>query len=237
MRDGKVWRMFQDIAFSYDRQNSILSLGADIWWRYRLAGLIGPGFGRVLDAATGTGEVALAIRRRRPGLSVIGLDFSAAMLAKARDKIRARGERRYHLGLADCRRLPVAEGSVAAVTMAFGIRNIAERVAVLREFYRVLSPGGEVFIMEFGLPRAKPLAALYRFYFDRILPPLGNWLSRTDYAYSYLVESVDAFPDDATFLGFLAEAGFVDCRVTDLTWGVARIFRGRKGEPGPGDCA
>jgi demethylmenaquinone methyltransferase/2-methoxy-6-polyprenyl-1,4-benzoquinol methylase len=228
MRDVKVWRMFQDIAFSYDRQNSVLSLGVDIWWRYRLAGMIGPGFGRVLDAATGTGEVALEIRRRRPGLSVIGLDFSAAMLAKAREKIRARGVTRYHLGLADCRRVPLADGSVAAVTMAFGIRNIAERVAVLREFLRVLASGGEVFIMEFGQPRPKLLAALYRFYFDRVLPPLGNWLSRTTYAYSYLVESVDAFPDDAAFLGHMAEAGFADCRVTDLTFGVARVFRGRK---------
>lgn len=230
MRDTKVRRMFEDIAFSYDRQNSILSLGVDIWWRKRLAAMIEPGWGTVLDAATGTGEVALELRRRRPGLRVLGLDFSAAMLAKARDKIRARGETGYRLGQADCRALPVGADSVAAVTMAFGIRNIAERVAVLREFYRVLVPRGQVFIMEFGLPRPKPLAALYRFYFDRVLPPLGNWLSRTNYAYSYLVESVDAFPDDAAFLGNLAEAGFTDCRVTDLTFGIARVFSGRKGE-------
>jgi demethylmenaquinone methyltransferase / 2-methoxy-6-polyprenyl-1,4-benzoquinol methylase len=229
MRDVKVWRMFQDIAFSYDRQNSILSLGVDVWWRKRLADMIEPGYGLVLDAATGTGEVALELRRRRPGLKVLGLDFSPAMLAQARDKIRTRGETGYQLGLADCRALPVAQGSVAAVTMAFGIRNIAERVAVLREFYRVLIPRGQVFVMEFGLPRPRLLAALYRFYFDRILPPVGNRLSRTDYAYSYLVESVDAFPGDDAFLGNMAEAGFTDCRVTDLTFGVARVFCGRKG--------
>jgi demethylmenaquinone methyltransferase/2-methoxy-6-polyprenyl-1,4-benzoquinol methylase len=229
MRDVKVWRMFEDIAFSYDRQNSILSLGVDIWWRRRLAGMIEPGFGLVLDAATGTGEVALEIRRRRPGLRVVGLDFSAAMLAGAKAKIRARGQTGYHLGRADCRVLPLADACVAAVTMAFGIRNIAERVAVLREFHRVLAPGGQVHVMEFGLPRPRPLAALYRFYFDRVLPPLGNWLSRTDYAYSYLVESVDAFPGDAAFLGQMAEAGFVQCRVRDLTFGVARVFTGRKG--------
>jgi demethylmenaquinone methyltransferase / 2-methoxy-6-polyprenyl-1,4-benzoquinol methylase len=228
MRDTKVRRMFEDIAFSYDLQNSILSLRVDVWWRKVLADLIEPGFGLVLDAATGTGEVALEIRRRRPGLQVLGLDFSPAMLERARDKIRRRGVTGYDLGVADCRSLPLTGNCVAAVTMAFGIRNIAERVAVLREFYRVLAPGGQVHIMEFGLPRPRPLAALYRFYFDRILPPLGNFLSRTDYAYSYLVESVDAFPSDAVFCGHLAEAGFTDCRVTDLTFGVARIFTGRK---------
>jgi len=228
MRDTKVRRMFEDIAFSYDLQNSILSLRIDVLWRKVLADLIEPGYGLVLDAATGTGEVALEIRRRRPGLRVLGLDFSPAMLERARDKIRRRGVTGYDLGVADCRSLPLADGCIAAVTMAFGIRNIAERVAVLREFHRVLVPGGQVHIMEFGLPRPRPLAALYRFYFDRILPPLGNFLSRTDYAYSYLVTSVDAFPADDVFCGHMAEAGFTDCRVQDLTFGIARIFSGRK---------
>jgi len=228
MRDTLVRRMFDDIAFSYDSQNSILSLGVDILWRKALADLIEPDRGLVLDAATGTGEVALTIRRRRPGLTVVGLDFSPAMLDVARGKIARRGVVGYHLGVADCRNLPVAADSVAAVTMAFGIRNIAERLAVLREFYRVLVPGGQIHIMEFGLPRPRLLAAAYRFYFERILPPLGNFLSRTNYAYSYLVTSVDAFPDDDAFCALMAEAGFVGCRVTDCTFGVARIFTGRK---------
>jgi demethylmenaquinone methyltransferase / 2-methoxy-6-polyprenyl-1,4-benzoquinol methylase len=228
MRDTKVRRMFQDIAFSYDFQNSVLSLGIDILWRKTLVDAIEPGYGRILDAATGTGEVGLAIRRRRPGLSVLGLDFSPAMLDVARDKIRKRGITGYRLGVADCRMLPLRDGCVAAVTMAFGIRNIAERVAVMREFHRVLVPGGQIHIMEFGIPRSRLLGALYRFYFDRILPPIGNFLSHTNYAYSYLVESVDAFPRDAAFLGHMAEAGFIETRVTDLTFGVARIFTGRK---------
>jgi demethylmenaquinone methyltransferase/2-methoxy-6-polyprenyl-1,4-benzoquinol methylase len=228
MRDAKVRRMFEDIAFSYDFQNSALSLGVDILWRKRLVDMIEPGYGLVLDAATGTGEVALAIRRRRPGLTVLGLDFSPAMLAVARGKIRKRGITGYRLGLADCRALPVRDGCVAAVTMAFGIRNIAERVAVMREFHRVLVPGGQMHVMEFGIPRNRLAAALYRFYFDRILPPVGNFLSRTDYAYSYLVQSVDAFPGDADFCARMADAGFRECRVTDLTFGLARIFSGRK---------
>ena len=228
MRDTKVRRMFEDIAFSYDFQNSALSMGVDISWRKRLVDMLEPGYGLVLDAATGTGEVGLAIRRRRPGLRVVGLDFSPAMLAVAREKIRRRRVAGYSLGVADCRELPVRENTVAAVTMAFGIRNIAERVAVMREFHRVLVPGGRMHIMEFGMPRYGLGRALYRFYFDRILPPFGNFLSRTDYAYSYLVESVDAFPNDADFLAQMAEAGFGECAVTDLTFGLARIFTGRK---------
>ena len=228
MRDTKVRRMFEDIAFSYDFQNSALSLGMDILWRKSLVDAIEPGYGLVLDAATGTGEVALAIRRRRPGLRVLGLDFSPAMLAVAREKIRKRGVTGYRLGVADCRELPLPANRFAAVTMAFGIRNIAERVAVMSEFHRVLLRGGQMHIMEFGIPRNRLAAALYRFYFDRILPPVGNFLSRTDYAYSYLVESVDAFPSDAAFLAQMAEAGFTDCRVRDLTFGVTRIFSGRK---------
>lgn len=228
MRDTLVRRMFEDIAFSYDFQNSALSLGIDIWWRRVLVGMLEPTAGIVLDAATGTGEVGLAIRRRRPGLSVVGLDFSPAMLAVAQAKAARKHATGYHLGVADCRDVPLADGSVDAVTMAFGIRNIAERVAVMREFHRVLKPGGQMHIVEFGMPRNALAAALYRFYFDRILPPVGNFLSRTDYAYSYLVESVDAFPRDADFLAQMAEAGFAEGRVTDLTFGVARIFTGRK---------
>lgn len=228
MKDVLVRRMFEDIAFSYDFQNSALSLGVDIYWRRLFVDMIEPGYGLVLDAATGTGEVALAIRRRRPGLKVLGLDFSPAMVAVAAEKIRRRAVTGYRLAVADCRDVPVRSGSVAAVTMAFGIRNIAERVCVMREFYRVLVPGGRMHIMEFGMPRNELSKVFYRFYFDRLLPPIGNFLSRTDYAYSYLVESVDAFPDDAAFLAQMAEAGFAQCAVTDLTFGLARVFTGRK---------
>ncbi len=228
MRDVLVRRMFEDIAFSYDFQNSALSLGVDIYWRRRFVNMLAPREGLVLDAATGTGEVALAIRRRRPGLRVLGLDFSPAMIEVARQKIAKRGVTGYRLAVADCRDVPVRDACVDAVTMAFGIRNIAERVAVMREFHRVLVPGGRMHIMEFGMPRNELGRAAYRFYFDRVLPPFGNFLSRTDYAYSYLVESVDAFPSDAHFLAHMAEAGFAECRVTDLTFGLARVFTGRK---------
>ncbi len=230
MKDFQVKAMFERIAFSYDLQNSVLSLGIDILWRKRLAreAALEPGQ-RCLDAAVGTAEVALELLRRSPRSQVLGVDFSPAMLAKAREKFRQRRPVRVpELVCGDCRALPLTDASVNLVTMAFGIRNIAERVAVLREFHRVLQPGGRVLVMEFGIPRNPLLRGLYRLYFDHVLPPLGNFLSRTDYAYSYLVESVDAFPGPEAFLAEFAEAGFVRATVTPLTGGTALLYCGHK---------
>lgn len=230
MKDFQVKEMFERIAFSYDMQNSVLSLGIDILWRKRLARMAAlPPNGLCLDAAVGTAEVSFDLLRSRPGARVLGVDFSPAMLTKAREKRnrRAAGER-LRLVCGDCRALPVADATADAVTIAFGIRNIAERVQVLSEFFRVLKPGGRALVMDFGIPPNPLLAKLYRLYFDHVLPPLGNFLSKTDYAYSYLVESVDAFPDDASFLAEMRQAGFQAPCVTHLTFGVARIFRGEK---------
>jgi len=232
MQDFQVRDMFQRIAFSYDMQNSVLSLGVDILWRKRLAreAALPPG-GVCLDAAVGTAEVAFELLRSQPDARVLGVDFSPAMLAKAHEKrARRKGGDRLDLACGDCRALPVADGAADVATIAFGIRNIAERVQVLREFHRVLKPGGRVLVMDFGTPPNPLLRRLYRLYFDHVLPPLGNFLSRTDYAYSYLVESVDAFPDDAAFLAEMAQAGFQAPAARHLTFGVARIFSAEKGQ-------
>ncbi|MEJ2690410.1 MAG: class I SAM-dependent methyltransferase [Deltaproteobacteria bacterium] len=128
----------------------------------------------------------------------------------------------------DGRWLPVRTSSFDAVTISFGIRNIEEKELVLREFYRVLKPGGRLCIMEFSYPDLPLLDGLYRFYFHHILPPVGNWLSGTDYAYSYLAESVDKFPPDQDFLKTIGEAGFSGLGVRKLTFGIAKIFYGTK---------
>ena len=230
MKDTAVRAMFETIAATYDLQNSFLSLRRDIYWRRALAGAIRMN-GRylVLDVAVGTAEVALEICRQHPAAQVIGVDFSPAMLKVGKQKIAARQlDDRIGMLAGDGRWLPVRNASVDAVTIAFGIRNIEERFAALQEFYRVLKPGGELFIMEFSYPDGPVLGRLYRFYFDHILPPVGNWLSRTDYAYSYLSASVDEFPADSIFMREIEQAGFERLDVKKLTFGIAKIFHGLK---------
>lgn len=230
MKDTAVKAMFETIAGGYDFQNSCLSLGIDIYWRKMMAGALQlPDQATVLDVAVGTGEVAVAICRRHPGTRVIGIDFSPAMLAVGRQKIAARKlSGRIDLATGDGRQLPIRSGSMDAVIISFGIRNIKEKAEVLREFYRVLKPGGQLLIMDFSFPETPLIAPLYRFYLNHILPPLGNFISGTDYAYSYLAESVANFPGDREFLGLIGGAGFCDCRVNKLTFGIAKIFAGRK---------
>jgi len=230
MKDTAVKSMFETIAGGYDFQNSCLSLGVDIYWRKVLAGMLQlPLDGLVLDVAVGTSEVAMAICRRHTEARVLGIDFSPAMLAVAQKKISRRGlTSRINLATGDGRRLPVASATVGAVTISFGIRNIEEKALVLAEFYRVLKPGGQLLIMDFSYPEGPLLGPLYRFYLNHILPPLGNFISGTDYAYSYLAESVANFPGDREFLGLIAAAGFHDCGVKKLTFGIAKIFAGRK---------
>jgi len=230
MKDTAVKAMFETIAPSYDFQNSFLSLRRDIYWRRALAEILQlDKGGTVLDVAVGTAETALAISCRYPRVRVVGVDFSPAMLSVGKKKIAARGhDIKISLTLGDGRQLPIRSGSVDAVTISFGIRNMEERMLALGEFHRVLKPGGRLFIMEFSYPDQPLLNRLYRFYFDHILPPVGNLLSRTNYAYSYLADSVDSFPDDRQFIGEFAAAGFTDTGIKKLTFGIAKIFQGRK---------
>jgi demethylmenaquinone methyltransferase / 2-methoxy-6-polyprenyl-1,4-benzoquinol methylase len=225
-----IRRMFEDIAFSYDCQNSVLSLRRDVSWRRALVRTIrSPQQGILLDAATGTSEVGIEICRQNPEARVVGLDISSRMLEIGRRKVHARGfNDRIHLGMGDGRRLPLKDSSVTAVSMAFGIRNIDERAEVLAEFRRVLRPGGQVLIMEFGYPEVPVLRQMYGLYFNHLLPPVGNLLSKTDYAYTYLVESVRAFPGEAAFLREMEDAGFAELEVVKLTFGIARIYSGIK---------
>lgn len=230
MKDTAVKAMFETIAPSYDFQNSFLSLRRDIYWRRALAEEMQPEAGSIfLDVAVGTAETALSITRRHPDIRVVGVDFSPAMLAVGRKKLSGRyPDAPIRLTAGDGRQLPVRSDSVDGVTISFGIRNMEERDVVLAEFHRVLRPGGRLFIMEFSYPDNPALYRLYRFYFDYILPPVGNWLSRTDYAYSYLADSVNDFPDDTGFLAEISRAAFTDLAVRKLTFGIAKIYMGRK---------
>jgi demethylmenaquinone methyltransferase/2-methoxy-6-polyprenyl-1,4-benzoquinol methylase len=230
MKDYQVKRMFETIAFSYDFQNSFLSLRRDVYWRRALAQSITErDEALILDMATGTAEVAMEICKHHPGAKVVGVDFSPKMLDIGHQKVKSRGLlRRIHLSLGDGRQLPVQSGCFDAATIAFGIRNIEQRDQALAEFNRILKPGGQLLIMEFDVPDDLVLGTIYRLYFDYIMPPLGNLLSRTSYAYSYLADSVHGFPGEREFLQEIGDAGFTSLSVKKLTYGVAKIFEGVK---------
>jgi len=230
MKNPDIKKMFETIAEGYDFQNRFLSLRVDTYWRKKMVENIRDDInGTVLDVATGTAEVALEIVRQRPGLKVLGIDFSANMLKIGREKVKKKGfEDKIHLFLGDALKIPFKKSQFDALTIAFGIRNIKERKEALREFYTVLKPGGQLIIMEFGLPNTPLIGHLYQFYFNRILPWLGDTISRTGYAYTYLANSVHKFPLPEDFVGMIEKAGFREVKIKKLTFGTALLFIARK---------
>ncbi len=223
--------MFDAIAPRYDLLNRLLSLGIDRRWR-RLAvsQLQLPPTGRVLDIATGTGDVALEIAARTPPtVRIVGSDFTQGMLVRGREKVlNSPWRERITLVNAPCEALPHPDFSFDGVSIAFGIRNVVDRQAGLREMHRVLRPGGRVVILEFSTPRSRLVKSAYHFYFRRLLPRIGGLLSQRS-AYQYLPDSVLEFPEREIFKGMMAAAGFTDVRHLDLTFGIATIYVGDRG--------
>jgi len=230
MPDGPtIQAMFAGVAPRYDRANRLLSLGVDRWWRRRTVAFAGVRTGeRALDVCAGTGDLTLALQRA--GARAIGADFCAPMLARATVKAaRPAGDPGLSpLFLAgDAMRLPFADHTFDLATVAFGIRNVADPVAGLREMARVVRPGGRVVVLEFCRPRLPLLGGAYLFYFRRILPRLGKWISGAENgAYDYLPASVMAFPERAAFLGLMTAAGLTRPRQRILTGGIAALYRG-----------
>lgn len=242
---SRISGMFDAIAGRYDLLNHLLSAGLDKRWRKRaVAALQLTGRETVLDLCTGTADLALAAtsgpkRARR----VIGIDFSAAMLDIGREKADRAAEGTGGAGAsapaipialirADAMRIPLNDRTVDAVTIGFGIRNVEQPAAVCREIIRVLRPGGRLVILEFSLPRSKMLRKCYLWYFRQILPLIGRVISRHPSAYSYLPESVEAFPSPEVFSGQLRAAGFGTVRAIPLTFGVVYMFVAVK-DPAP----
>ncbi|MCP3178456.1 bifunctional demethylmenaquinone methyltransferase/2-methoxy-6-polyprenyl-1,4-benzoquinol methylase UbiE [Desulfuromonas sp. KJ2020] len=223
-----IREMFDTIAPRYDLLNRLLSLGIDRRWRaFAVRQLQIPEGGRVLDVATGTGDVALEIATRTPdSVRIVGEDLTQGMLRIGQEKIAASAfAHRIFLVNAPCEAMPHPGSVFDGVTIAFGIRNVVDRLAGLQEMVRVLKPGGRAVILEFSNPRSRLFKALYYFYFRRVLPFIGGLLSKRS-AYQYLPDSVLEFPDQQTFKGMMAEAGFTDLRHFDLTFGIATIYVG-----------
>lgn len=224
---SRIAGMFDAIAARYDLLNMVLSLGLDRRWRRRaIASLHLTGTERVLDVCAGTADVAIGTALAQPGSHrVVGVDFAGAMLAKGREKIQAAGlSSRVQLVRGDAMHLPVADASVDALTIAFGIRNVQVTDAACREMLRVLKPGGRLAILEFGLPQAPGLRQLYAWYFLRVLPRIGSLVSRHGGAYSYLPASVGAFPWGQDFADLLTRAGFSSAASRPLTLGVVYLY-------------
>jgi len=217
-----VQAMFARIARRYDLLNRVLSVGIDRRWRARLVARLGPLDGvRVLDVACGTGDLAFELAQA--GAQVVGLDFTHEMLVVARGKDRA-GRVPFLNG--DALALPCAGASFDAATIAFGLRNLADRPRGLAELARVVRPGGRVMVLEFSLPRSPLLAGPYRFYFTRVLPRIGALVSGDDAAYRYLPDTVLAWPRPEALQLELEGAGLVACGFELLSGGIACLSYG-----------
>jgi demethylmenaquinone methyltransferase/2-methoxy-6-polyprenyl-1,4-benzoquinol methylase len=217
-----VQAMFGDIAPRYDFLNHLLSLNTDRRWRRRAAALARPR-GPVLDICTGTGDLAAALAEAA-GRTVVGLDFCAPMLRRGRDK---RSCARVRFVRGDALKLPLPSGLFDVVSVAFGIRNVSDLDAGLREMVRVARPGGRVAILEFTMPGNRVLRALYGFYFGRVLPFIGNLVSRSR-AYTYLNRSVLAWTREAELKERMLKAGCASVTAHPLTAGIAAVHVGVK---------
>ena len=216
---------FAKIAGRYILTNHVLSLGTDILWRRKVARLVAalkPGI--LLDLATGTGDLAEAIAKASPSTRITGADFSAPMLevAKARQLPKAEWL------VADAMATPFADAAFDAVTVAFGLRNMADWPGAVREMARVTRPGGHLVILDFSLPALPGLRGAYRFYLHKILPKLAGLLTGQREAYEYLSGTIERFPSGPAMVELLTENGFQSGQAIPLSGGIASIYVAQK---------
>lgn len=226
----QVRDMFDHIAPTYDRLNHLLSMNVDRMWRRRVVRIVRRMHPkRILDVATGTGDLAIAMAERIRGCRILGVDLSEAMLERARRKILARGlDEHITLDRGDAEHLDVGDGNVDVATVAFGVRNFENIEACLREIRRTIREGGALVVLEFSKPDNRMFGTLYHWYFHKILPRVGRMLSHDGAAYEYLPESVDEFPSPDKFAEMLRAAGFVSCEVRSVSFGIAHIYIARR---------
>ncbi len=211
--------MFSRISPRYDLANHVLSAGCDFFWRQRAAAIVAQWNPPcVLDLASGSGDLALALQRKLPRSKITGADFSPEMLALARGK----GVRETIV--VDALALSFADQSFDAITVAFGLRNMRDWAAALREMRRVLTPSGRLLVLDFSLPSQSGLRLFYRFYLHRILPRLCTMITSDRAAYEYLGASIETFPNGQEMCGLINASGFEDAQAKPLTGGVVTIY-------------
>jgi demethylmenaquinone methyltransferase / 2-methoxy-6-polyprenyl-1,4-benzoquinol methylase len=215
----RVRQMFGAIARRYDLANHTLSCGTDFYWRKCAASKVArwrPG--KIVDLATGTGDLALALQKKLPNAEVTGVDFVPEMLELAQKK----GVRQTIL--ADAMQLPFSDGSFDCVTIAFGLRNMENWGGALAEMSRVLGRDGHLLLLEFSLPTRPIVRAIYRLYLHRCLPLLGSLLTRRKSAYDYLGDSIEEFPSGRAMIDLIEASGFRHATLQPLSYGIATIY-------------
>jgi len=220
----QVAKMFNSISRKYDFLNHFLSLGIDILWRKKAIRSLKKDHPKlILDVATGTGDFAIEALSLNPE-KIIGVDISQGMLDIGRKKIQQKGHDRIYLMEADSENLPFEENKFDAAIVAFGVRNFENLEKGLKEIFRVLKPGGKLVVLEFSRPRVFPMKQLYSFYFKSILPKVGKWFSHDSSAYTYLPDSVQAFPDGEEFVSILSGVGYKNSGCRSLTFGISSLY-------------
>ncbi len=226
----QVADMFNNISKTYDFLNHFLSLGIDIIWRKKAINELKKDQPQlILDVATGTGDFAFEALSILNPKKIIGVDISQGMLDIAQQKIKKRGlTDRFEVKLGDSEKLIFEANEFDAVTVAYGVRNFENLEKGLADIRRVLKPGGKAVVLEFSKPKAFPVKQLYKFYFNYITPGIGKLFSKDARAYSYLPESVAAFPDGETFTALMDKVGFENTKCRPLAFGICSIYTGIK---------
>lgn len=226
----QVADMFNNISKTYDFLNHFMSLGIDIIWRkIAINELKTLKPKRILDVATGTGDFAFEALSILKPEKIVGVDISAGMLEVAKQKINKRHlSDKFEVRLGDSEKLPFSDNEFEAITVAYGVRNFENLETGLADMLRVLKPGGKVVVLEFSKPRVFPVKQLYNFYFHYITPGIGKLFSKDSRAYSYLPESVAAFPDGKDFVALMNKVGYQQTKNRPLAFGICSIYTGVK---------
>ena len=226
----QVADMFNNISKTYDFLNHFMSLGIDIIWRKKAINELKKDQPKlILDVATGTGDFAFEALSILKPEKIIGVDISQGMLNIAKQKIAKRGlSEKFEVKLGDSEKLPFEANEFDAVTVAYGVRNFENLEVGLADIHRVLKTGGKAVVLEFSKPKAFPIKQLYKFYFNYITPGIGKLFSKDSRAYSYLPESVAAFPGGNDFVALMDKVGFKNTKSRPLAFGICSIYTGVK---------
>ncbi|MCH2084129.1 MAG: bifunctional demethylmenaquinone methyltransferase/2-methoxy-6-polyprenyl-1,4-benzoquinol methylase UbiE [Saprospiraceae bacterium] len=229
-KKNQVSAMFNRIAPYYDLLNAVLSLGIDTIWRRKAIQQLNKNQPKIiLDVATGTADLAIETAKQLNPEKIVGVDISTQMLDIGRTKLKKKSlDQLITLEEGDSENLPFEDNTFDAITVAFGVRNFEHLEKGLKEMHRVLKPNGQLVVLEFSRPSIFPIKQLFNLYFKYILPRIGNLTSKDSRAYSYLYESVQAFPDGKDFVNILSKTGYKSNQCKALTLGICSIYSGFK---------